>query len=133
MRNSANRIAKASHHTDGIEGYVFDGSGGSQMAFWTCSSDAVTAEHVNDFDEYFIVVEGGYFLQLDGNEISVAAGQECYIPKGLAFRGALLRVPEQLTCSEVVALHVSRNLNEQDFRRNLIVSIDVPQSRGETG
>ena len=68
----------------------FDGSDGSQMAFWTCSSDAVTAKHVHDFDEYFIVVEGGYFLHLDGNEISVAAGQECYIPKGTRISGRVI-------------------------------------------
>jgi len=90
MKSPANRIATSSQATPGVEGYVFDGADGSQMAFWTCSSDAVRAEHVHDFDEYFIVVEGGYFLHLDGNEISVAAGRECYIPKGTRISGRVI-------------------------------------------
>jgi mannose-6-phosphate isomerase-like protein (cupin superfamily) len=81
MKSHANRIAPSSHHTDGIEGYVFDGSDGSQMAFWICRNDAATAEHVHEFDEYFIVVEGTYFLTLNDKEVSIAAGQECYIQK----------------------------------------------------
>ncbi len=34
----------------GLAGYVFDGADGSQMAFWRCESDAMTAEHVTDGD-----------------------------------------------------------------------------------
>jgi len=34
MKNDANRIATSSH-TPGIDGYVFDGVDGSQVAFWT--------------------------------------------------------------------------------------------------
>src|SRR5262245_30989815 len=87
MKSHANQIAPSSHHTDGIEGYVFDGAEGSQMAFWTCGRDATTAEHVHEFDEYFIVVEGTYFLTLDGKEVSIVAGQECYIQKGTRISG----------------------------------------------
>jgi hypothetical protein len=35
MRRSANRIATGAQGTPGIEGYIFDGADGSQMAFWT--------------------------------------------------------------------------------------------------
>jgi hypothetical protein len=31
MKQPANRIAAASQHTEGVEGYVFDGADGSQM------------------------------------------------------------------------------------------------------
>ena len=87
MKNPANRIASTSQHTSGIEGYVFDGADGSQMAFWCCSRDAVTEEHIHKFDEYFIVVEGAYFLTLNGKEVRVEAGQECYIPRGTRIAG----------------------------------------------
>jgi mannose-6-phosphate isomerase-like protein (cupin superfamily) len=87
MKNPANRIASTSQNTVGIEGYVFDGADGSQMAFWRCNSDAVTAEHIHEFDEYFIVVEGSYFLTLNGQELHVGAGQECHIPRGTRISG----------------------------------------------
>ena len=40
MKHAANRIATSSQHTPGVEGYVFDGVEGSQMAFWTVERDA---------------------------------------------------------------------------------------------
>ena len=45
MKSPVNRIATSSQHTPGVEGYVFDGADGSQMAFSTVELDAVTAEH----------------------------------------------------------------------------------------
>jgi hypothetical protein len=37
MQHAANRIAVSDNATPGVEGYVFDGADGSQMAFWTCT------------------------------------------------------------------------------------------------
>lgn len=90
MKSVKNRIASASEHTRAIEGFVFDGADGSQMAFWRAEQDAVTAEHVHAFDEYFIVVEGTYFLTLDGRDVRVDAGQEYFIPKGTRIAGRVL-------------------------------------------
>lgn len=87
MKNRANRIAASSQHTAGVEGYVFDGVGGSQMAFWTVERDAVTAEHVHEFDEWFMVVEGSYVLTLNGEDVEVSAGREFFIPKGTTIAG----------------------------------------------
>ena len=87
MRQEANKIAAAFQHTSGIEGYVFDGADGSQIAFWTATVDAETEEHVHPFDEWFIVVEGAYVLVLNGNEIRVGAGQEQLIPSGSRVAG----------------------------------------------
>jgi hypothetical protein len=42
MKNPANRIAHDSQYTEGIEGYVFDGAEGSQVAFWKCDEDRVS-------------------------------------------------------------------------------------------
>jgi quercetin dioxygenase-like cupin family protein len=87
MKNAANRIAATAQHTAGVEGYVFDGADGTQMAFWECSQDAHTEEHVHQFDEYFIVVEGCYTLTIDGQDTEVRAGQECVIPRGTRISG----------------------------------------------
>lgn len=87
MKQPQNRIASSSQHTPGVDGYVFDGADGSQMAFWTVERDAVTTEHVHEFDEWFIVVEGLYTLTLDGRQVHVGPGQECFIPKGTRISG----------------------------------------------
>jgi hypothetical protein len=58
MKHPANRIAIAASATPGVEGYVFDGTDGSQMAFWTCRETASSAGHEHEFDEYTVVVAG---------------------------------------------------------------------------
>lgn len=87
MKHPENRIATASQHTPGVEGYVFDGADGSQMAFWSVESEAVTAEHVHPFDEYVIVVEGAYVLLIDSVEVRLERGDECHIPRGARISG----------------------------------------------
>jgi hypothetical protein len=56
MKHPANKIARSDPATPGVEGYVFDGADGSQMAFWTCRETAASAAHAHDYDEYIIVV-----------------------------------------------------------------------------
>ena len=87
MKHPANRIATSEQATPGVEGYVFDGADGSQMAFWNCRASAASAEHTHDFDEYMLVVEGCYTLVIDGREIPVKAGEEYFIPRGVAHSG----------------------------------------------
>lgn len=86
MKNPANAISAASQ-SKGVQGFVFDGADGSQMAFWECESDVISAEHVHEFNEYFIVAQGLYTLIIDGIRIPVAAGQEYFIPKGVPHAG----------------------------------------------
>ena len=83
MKRPANRIATGSQATPGVEGYVFDGADGSQMAFWTCRETAVSAPHAHDCDEYMLVVHGCYTLIIEGQRIPVKAGEEYFIPRGL--------------------------------------------------
>ena len=45
MTRAPNRIAAGSQSTPGVEGYLFDGADGSQMAFWTCRETAASAAH----------------------------------------------------------------------------------------
>jgi quercetin dioxygenase-like cupin family protein len=90
MKNPRNWIATSSQHTPGVEGYVFDGADESQMTFWTVERDAVTAEHVHEFDEWFVVIEGSYALTLNGKDVVVRAGQECFIPRGTRIAGKVI-------------------------------------------
>jgi mannose-6-phosphate isomerase-like protein (cupin superfamily) len=87
MQHPANRIATTSQATPGVEGYVFDGADGSQMAFWSCRETAASAAHVHDYDEYMLVVQGCYTLIIDGKRIPVNAGEEYLIPRGVQHSG----------------------------------------------
>lgn len=85
-----NKIASSQQATPGVEGYVFDGADGSQLAFWTCRETAESAAHTHDFDEYMIVVQGCYTLVINGERIQVKAGEEYVIPKGVPHSGEAL-------------------------------------------
>lgn len=90
MKSPANRIATSQQATPGVEGYVFDGADGSQMAYWTCRETAVSAAHAHDFDEYMLVVQGCYTLIIDEKRIPVNAGEEYVIPRGVPHSGEVL-------------------------------------------
>lgn len=90
MKNPANRIRRKQQATAGVEGYVFDGVDGSQMAFWTCAEDAASQEHTHDFDEYMVVVKGSYTLIIRGERIVMGAGYEYVIPRGVAHSGEVV-------------------------------------------
>src|SRR5580658_5541910 len=87
MLHPANRIAKSNQATLGVEGYVFDGADGSQMAFRTCHENAASDAHVHDYDEYMLVVAGCYTLIIGGERIPVKAGAEYFIPRGVPHSG----------------------------------------------
>lgn len=90
MKHQANRIATSDQATSGVEGYVFDGADGSQMAFWTCQETAASASHTHEYDEYMMVVQGCYTLIIDGERIHVRAGEEYVIPRGVPHSGDVL-------------------------------------------
>jgi len=90
MRNPANRIARSNQATPGVEGYVFDGADQSQMAFWTCNQNATSAEHIHEFDEYMVVVQGCYTLLINGERVPVKAGEEYLIPRGVPHSGEVV-------------------------------------------
>ena len=90
MKQPANRIASSNQATPGVEGYVFDGEDGSQMAFWTSRETAASAAHVHAYDEYMLVVQGCYTLMIDGERIEVKAGEEYLIPRGVKHSGEVL-------------------------------------------
>ena len=90
MKQPANRIAASAQATPGVEGYVFDGADGSQMAFWTCHETAKSSPHSHDYDEYMLVVQGCYTLIIDGRRIAVNAGEEFFIPRGTPHGGEVV-------------------------------------------
>ncbi len=90
MKSPANRIAAAGQATPGVEGYVFDGADGSQMAFWTCTQTAASAAHTHEYDEYMVVVQGCYTLIINTDLIPLNAGDEYFIPRGTEHSGEVL-------------------------------------------
>ncbi|SPF34300.1 conserved hypothetical protein [Candidatus Sulfotelmatobacter kueseliae] len=90
MKRPANRIATTSQATPRVEGYIFDGADGSQMAFWTCRQTAASAPHAHDFEEYMLVVEGCYTLIIADRKIPLRAGEEYVIPRGILHGGEVV-------------------------------------------
>jgi quercetin dioxygenase-like cupin family protein len=90
MKNPANRIARSNQATPGVEGYVYDGADESQMAFWTCTQTATSAEHVHEFDEYMLVVQGCYTSLIAGKHIPIKAGEEYLLPRNVRHGGEVL-------------------------------------------
>ncbi len=90
MKQAANMIAKTDQATPGVEGYVFDGQDGSQMAFWNCRETASSTAHAHDFDEYMMVAQGCYTLIIGDRRIPVRAGGEYVIPKGVVHSGEVV-------------------------------------------
>ncbi len=97
MKTVENSISSESQ-SKGIEGWVYDGVDGKQMAYWKCNVDGVSHEHVHDYDEYFVVVQGVYTLIIGTESISVRAGEEYFIPKGIAHAGRFIAGTRTIHC-----------------------------------
>ncbi len=87
LKNPANKISIASQYTKGIEGYVFDGLDGSQVAFWTTNEAAKSDTHMHEYDEYMVVVQGQYTLTFEDKRIPLNPGDEYLIKKGVPHGG----------------------------------------------
>ena len=87
MKNSKNRINQSDQHTEDIEGYYYEGTDGSQMAFWTCFADRESASHIHEFDEYMVCIQGEYTVIIDGKQTVLRRGDEFFIPKGTLHGG----------------------------------------------
>ena len=87
MKNPLNKVSSKLQFTPGIEGYVFDGVDGSQMAFWTYAQDAQSEGHVHEYDEYIVVVQGHYTIHIGENRIRLNPGDEYLIAKGVLHGG----------------------------------------------
>ncbi len=79
LRHPANRVDSGSQYTDDIEGYLFDGADGSQVAFWTTRADRTSKEHRHPYDEYMLVVAGSCVLHMEGQAFEMGPGSEVTI------------------------------------------------------
>lgn len=82
MKVEANHINASQQNTADIDGYYYTANDGSQMAFWTCYADRVSAAHCHDFDEYMVCISGQYTVIMNGKETILNPGDELLIPKG---------------------------------------------------
>ena len=89
MRKPANAIS-TNFKSHGVDGYVFDGADGSQMAIWQCTTNGISPEHVHEYDEYMVVVQGQYTVITGAGEIELKAGQEHYIQRNLPHSGRFI-------------------------------------------
>ncbi|MFN2298093.1 MAG: cupin domain-containing protein [Anaerolineales bacterium] len=87
MRNPKNLIHRDSHYVEGLEGFVFDGADGGQIAIWSARDAGTAAEHSHPFDEYILTVRGEYILHMGGKALTLKPGQEAVIPKGTPHYG----------------------------------------------
>jgi quercetin dioxygenase-like cupin family protein len=81
MRSGGNAIDPAMV-SEGVEGYIFDGADGSQMAVFTTHKDGKSREHTHPYDEYFLVIEGECTLCIGGERVVLRKGDEYHIPQG---------------------------------------------------
>jgi quercetin dioxygenase-like cupin family protein len=86
MTTSANAIS-ATSQSEGVRGWVYDGDAGSQMAYWICQDDGISEEHVHDFDEYFVVVDGEYVLEVGSETVRLVDGDEYHLAAGVPHSG----------------------------------------------
>jgi quercetin dioxygenase-like cupin family protein len=92
MKNKLNKIGHESRSSDKIEGYVYDGIDGSQMAFWECKTDGMSEEHVHDYDEYMTVLQGKYTVILANNiRHEIEKGAEILIPGNTPHAGEFVK------------------------------------------
>lgn len=82
MKVPKNHIDNSQQNTPDVDGYYYTAKDGSQMAFWTCLQDRVSAEHRHDFDEYMVCISGEYKVTMDGQELILKPGDELWIPRG---------------------------------------------------
>jgi quercetin dioxygenase-like cupin family protein len=98
MKNPANKIDPGSQFTKGIEGFVFDGADGSQMAFWTNPVGGKSVEHAHEYDEYMVVVDGQYNVVIGNVKIPLTPGKEFFIPRGTIHGGESLSNTRTIHC-----------------------------------
>jgi len=79
------RVAKVPDPS--MKGVVFEGTEGTQIVFWEVEEGGETPEHVHDFWEYCVVVEGTCDCMIGGKWVHLEPGDECVIPPGTKHSG----------------------------------------------
>lgn len=84
MKNPQNRIRQSAQFAQEIEGYVFDGADGTQVAYRTCHRKRTSMQHAHEHDEYLVCIYGRYTVTMNGGRFVLGPGDELFIPKGTA-------------------------------------------------
>ncbi|MCP3136914.1 SRPBCC domain-containing protein [Pyxidicoccus xibeiensis] len=87
LTTPGNRLDGAALRVPGVEVHMFDGADGNQLTLCHAKSDADTGEHLQDFEEYLVVLEGTYVLSINGTDFTLGAGREFVVPRGARIRG----------------------------------------------
>ncbi len=74
MKSHKNKNNQAQQNADDLEGYLFEGADGLQIAFGECHSNQKSQKHIHDIDEYMICVSGEYTAYFNGKEIILSNG-----------------------------------------------------------
>ena len=85
VRMPCNRVANVPDPS--MEGYFFEGEDDVQVVFWECENGGESPEHVHDFWEYAVVVEGTFDGLAGEEEVHLGPGEECVIPPGVVHSG----------------------------------------------
>jgi quercetin dioxygenase-like cupin family protein len=111
MRGASNRISSKDQYTPGIEGYVFDGIDGSQITIWTSKNGGEAIEHIHEYDEYFVVIQGQYTVIIEGKHIPINVGEEYFIPRGIPHGGK--SIPGTRTINAFGGKRAKREIEEK--------------------
>ena len=85
VTSGANAVAGS--HDPSVAGFVFDGADDVQIIFWQCEKGGESADHVHDFWEWAVVLEGTFDGLVGGNPLHLGPGEECLIPPGVRHSG----------------------------------------------
>jgi quercetin dioxygenase-like cupin family protein len=97
MKTPENSIASASQ-SRGVKGWVYDGIDDKQMAYWVCETSGVSNEHVHDFDEYFVVLQGRFTLIVNNQKLVFRKGDEYLIPRNVPHAGEFMAGTRTIHC-----------------------------------
>jgi len=86
MMTQANAVPSQSQSV-GVKGWIYTGNDEKQTAYWVCEKDGVSKEHIHDFEEYFMVIDGEYVLEIVGESITLHKGDEYHIRAGIPHAG----------------------------------------------
>jgi uncharacterized protein YndB with AHSA1/START domain len=82
-------LVRDAMQTRGLDGHAFQGHGGSRVELLRASEDAETPEHPAAANEYVLVLEGRYELQLGGGQLVLEPGMEFAFPPGFSITGKI--------------------------------------------
>jgi uncharacterized protein YndB with AHSA1/START domain/mannose-6-phosphate isomerase-like protein (cupin superfamily) len=82
-------VVRDAMQTRGLDGHAFQGHGASRVELLRASNDAETPAHPAAPNEYLLVLEGRYELQLGGGQIVLERGMEFAFPPGFSITGKI--------------------------------------------